>query len=92
MITFEKDYTKMGFIGLADYVIVLSEPNTCLVTVIGEIKFEENSYVQVISLDKVHELYYTLLEHKPDCKIITVGDGASKDLDGITHTKVKLYD
>lgn len=87
---FERDLKKMGMIGAADYVVVLSDPDTCLVKVTQQITFAHDAYVQVISIDDIHELYYNQLEYPLRPTVIAVGDRASKSLGRYKHTKVLL--
>ena len=92
MIKFEKDVTKMGMIGAADFVVVLSDPDTCLVRVVEKFPFPEEGYVQVIGLDLLYELYYNELEYPLTPKVVAVGDRASTELGNYRHTKILLND
>lgn len=87
---FERDVNNMCLIGAADYVIVLSELDTCLVKVTDLVKFKEDSYIQVIGVDNIYELYATEMDYPVEPQIIAVGDGASKKLGRLKHKVIHI--
>lgn len=87
---FERDINKMGMIGAADYVVVLSDPDTCLVRVASRYNFGYGAYIQVIHTEYIYELYYTHMEYPVNPKVVAVGDKASRELGRFKHDKVLL--
>jgi len=87
---FETDIKKMGMIGAADYVVVLSDHDTCLVRVVSQYNFKEGAFIQVIPTEYIYELYYTQMEYPVNPQVVAVGDKASKELGRFKHDKILL--